>query len=383
MSKTVWMDAMDRAERVWVLDNGEIVEEPALEMSGSGRKMRLKGKPETSVYRKDVATLIEGAIEEVAKQREASIMTCVTPKGELGSMEPARLTVDTSPIHRRETTLRSTKLKWRYEHESLPLRATVSVVLRKSWRDSYEVESYLNFDQIGPASQHTPMAGTCSHRWSVDTSSRTYGQHSRDVHEMLSDEYGTLMTETLGDYQANSERDALTRMKKLIDTIDEWDHILIPNTHDHPSWVRLEFIDSNIDGEFLASLGEYVNASPNIEKVAKLYKELSEAIRQLGIVMDPVSEDDFARAVAVDQDQILTVSLKEAGSNPSHTVALHLPTGTLDVGCHTRNAREAEEWTVARFEAEMRGELDAFIGFHANSNSEQRRRVIDIVKERQ
>jgi hypothetical protein len=66
-----------------------------------------------------------------------------------------------------------------------------------------------------------------------------------------------------------------------------------------------------------------------------------------------------------------------------HTVSIDFPSGTLVVNCLKDQSDVVEQWNFARFQAELKGELDEFLGFARQTQQKRnRKRVSTIVKDR-
>ena len=388
MSGTTWLPDPEPARRVWLLENGELVEEPELEVSGSHRRVRVKGRQETSVYMKERDTIIQEAVERVATRKRTDILTCLSRSEaidhEQGDLPEAALDVDGDRVKPITCT-------WVYRHESLPVTARIQITLRHNYRRQYKVSSQLTFDEVSARSRHQPHTGRVSGGlWDIDMPGRYWDQRSEDLRSALdrSDLDKHFITHTCA-----SEREAIRTLRDQINVFEEREHVQVPDVRDPSNvrWLTLSFQSSNIEGQLLSDLADYLDSEPIVEQVAEKYAELRQLMRYLGLVLDERSPDDFQRAASLGGDDALRV--KVSATNPdgtddhAHSVLLHLATGTITVSCPSRSRisdeQLADSWKLARFEAEMRGELDALMGYYRSMIEDQdRHQVISVINQR-
>lgn len=389
---TTWIpEPRMRPPRVWLLDNGQLIEEPELEMSSSGRRVRIKDRQETSVYAKERDAVIEGAVEEAVKRTGSDILTCLN-KAEAIATEDTPLEASEFPKLGNGFGSVSFRAKWLFRHPSLPLTATITVTLRKTYRN-YEIGSNLSFDQVSQQSRHQPSAGSLDARngWSTGVMLRHWSDEHADLRHQLE---ARGLHEHFKEVKADSEREAVYRFKERIEAFENWATVAIPDVRDvdHVKWLDLDFVDSSVTGQFMADLADYLDSQPIVDKVAEKYEELRELMRYLGIVMEERSSEDFQRAVATSGSEALRVKVEATDANErrqdgAHSVYLHLMTGTISVECSSRVTdpdEASDNWKLARFEAEVNGELDAFLTHYRSlSNDNHRHSVINLINTRQ
>lgn len=379
---TDWLPE-DRDRRIWVLDNDEVIEAPETEISSAGRRVRIKDRPETSVWNKDRDAVIQEAIQRAVHQRGASILAC-TKRSRALSKEQDELSVP--KITDSDDNLATIKLSWIFRHPTAPLYASVNVVMERRYgRYKYEVKTRLTFDEIshrGTLDPHIGSAGDGS--WSVGSSDHYWTDSEKRKREQLSN---AKITPHLDTQTFTSERDALAALRKKIDTFESQISIPIPDArHEDITWIHYTFLRSNIHGEFIDALNTYLDSESAIIMASDAYNKLRDALKSLGITIGAKTQDDFARALSSPGEALIidlpTQNQGDAGND--HSVVLHLATGTIAVACDndTNPKQTADEWTLARFEAEMRGELDAFLAFHGNGRERQTNRIIRIARDR-
>ena len=383
-SGTIWIPDAEEHRKVWLLEDGRIVEGPELEVSGSGRKVRIKGRQDTSVFRKDRDSIIQMAVEDIASRHGTDILTCLNRSRAISndesSLPEASLKVDEIG------GIENFSCIWRFQHHTLPLTAKIRVELRRIGR-RYVVDSNLEFDEISKLSRHSPHKGYHRGVWEIDQPVRRWGDEAHFVREELDKANFADYFESVS---CRNQHDAITRIRNHINRFEEWSSIQIPDLRDFNNvrWIELQLRDSNINGKLLSDITDFVDSKALVDRISEKYQELRAMLRHLGIVANDLNPDDFQSAVSIDPDALLQVEITEDGNPGQHSVYLHLHTGTLSVQCNANTADAdndaADSWNLARFEAEMRGELDSFLNFYASKEEDSsRHRVIDLVHSRQ
>lgn len=382
---TLWMpDEEDK--RIWVLDNNKIVEAPQMEISGGGRRVRLKDQPETSVWAKDRDSVIQAAVEDVARREKSPILTCTTQAnartGEEGQLPTPKIKED-------EGKLANITLVWVFRHPTAPLYARVNVTTQKRYYrgGGYEVNPTITFDEMSPRSRHQRYVGEVGDQtWHVGGGDHYWSDTEREKREQLN---AAKITGKLERKAYSTEREALRQLRDLMELFDSQISIDIPDVRtEKVKWVPYKFLRSNVDGEFVSDLHAYLDSEENILQAHEAYESLREALRRLGVLVPQRTQEDFARALTTQRDEALIIELpvENAEGKPAkdHEVFLHLASGTISICCDHQidHEKTADEWKLARFEAEMRGELESFVGFHATKRTKQRQQIIEIAQER-
>ena len=367
---------IEPSDKVWILKDGRVIEEPPLEESGSKLKVRIAGRQETSVYAKDKDSITVHAVRQAALRANSDILACVRKRQEPYRLPQAEFNM--------EDRLRKLRIMWMFRHESMPLTARITVSLEHRYGDSYKVRAYLSFTEIGPDSETRPKDGSVSdQRWHCSMPNRTYTDQAHRRRDQLN-EPG--LHKFFTEQDINGEAHAVRAVRDHIDEFDAWEEVRIPNLHDPDEleWITLGFEQSNLEGETLSLLSDYLNTAPLIAEIAEKYKEMQVMLRKLGIVATNHGPNDFQAALNAREDA-LQVTLKESDDgNFGHSVILHLMSGTLSVRCNASNSDDAADtWTLARFEAEMRGELESFLNHCKTAGAERHRtEVIDSINEK-
>lgn len=386
---TTWLPADTPDKRIWVLDNYKVVEAPEMEISSGGRRTRIKNEPETSVFTKDRDTVIKKAIERIADRENASILACTRETRARNHAEATlslpRVTVDDST-----EKLKSIALTWVFKHPHAPLYARLSARLDRQYHRSapYEVEMTCTFDEISERSQHDPHTGEVRDRnWSVGSNNRYWSDIEREKREQLEASPLTALTKRV---QCRSEREALQKLREHLEVLDRQLSIPIPDVRgSEVRWITYNFLRTNLDGQFTADLNAYLDSEATVLEAYEAYQQLREALRRLGIKFPTRSEEDFARALTLQDSEALSIDVPvddhDGKQRRDHEVVLHLASGTITVLCDNDvdSRHVAEEWTLARFEAEMRGELEAFLAFQSSTRERRRHQTIAIARKRQ
>lgn len=341
---TVWQPESHPRDWTWVLEDGRTIAHPELEESGSRRRVRLKGRQKTSTPISQRSDLVAQGVEEAVRRlARGKLLTCV-PTSRLSGPEPlppAKLSVGNERIKPLTCT-------WLFRHDSLPLEATIDVALTRRYYD-YEVKSSLSFDTIDRHGLRYPRTSKRdASGWSVS-------------HAELNDSPGPFT------YRGcRSERESILVLRNMIEEFSALDEVQIPDLRElEVNWLDLRLVDTNVDGELLATIADYLNSNDLVDQIHEKYQELRQLVGKLGIVMDERAPDDFQQA-AISGERALAIKLdgEPDGSGTKHSVLLHLATGTFTVVCPrtvSTLTEKSDKWELARFEAEMRGELASFL----------------------
>lgn len=397
MASTTWHPRTTLERRSWLLTNGEVVLEPLLEESASGRKVRVAGTS-LSTYASRVDELIGNSLDALAKERSTAVWGRVVEhhSGTLGYDHlntKARLHL----THNNEAGAK-TIAWWSFRHPTMPIEAVLTVRL----------EAGLNYaNPSGPRPQTVKGTlvhpGTLPQTWMhpqvyrQENASFTSAVQSLPLHErqplvdFLRDNQPE-WANVLGAEGHAQERPAATELLRRVQAVEDLDRICIPDLRDptNPAWLELELQDSNVTGEFLSELAEYVASAPTVGEAAKLYTDLLRTMQDLGMVMAGRSENDFLAGLLTGDREALSVSLgpcagddeEEGPVDHHHTLTLHLPTGTLIVNCglrHSNHGDIAQKWDEVLTVAQLTGREDQLLGYaqqHVQRQTERRTKRI-------
>lgn len=374
---TVWLPEPEQDTKpfLWILEDGRLLEEPRLEISESGRRLRIEGQQATSDYAKNRDTIVGFEVKRRARQLGSEVLTCVKPD-EWKPGAPPRL--------KREGTsygplLDSFGCRWLFKHPSLPLYAQLQVELQILYR-SYKVSRTFTFTSIKPSNLLSPSELT------LDGSTWTsLGHIGHDVASQIRDHYPDFHNH-LGSVDVKNEREALRWVRTFVEFADDLDAIDIPDGRaPELRWLTLGPLDTNVDGEFRTQLSDFLDTAGLTDEITETYNKLRDLLRKVGIKLSDRTPGEFALAAALGDDEALAATIKTSDDDPevlAHRTYLHLPTGTIRITCpeKVKSKAAADAWELARFEAEMRGELDAFLKF--TSGKPQLREVIDLIERR-
>jgi hypothetical protein len=200
----------------------------------------------------------------------------------------------------------------------------------------------------------------------------------------------------LGSNTAASERVMVKKLLERVRQIEDLDEIQIPDLSDpyqEPQWLSLELYETNVNSGFITDLVDYLEGGSSIEEAVRIYGELRDCMRGIGVYLSELSENDFQRGLLGSEDQFVTVNLghshedleTSAGKDTAHTLRMHLPSGTFVVDCdHKMNLNQAAEaWDEAKTIASLTGEEDVLIAYaRARVEREQTKRAKTILDQR-
>lgn len=397
MGSTTWHPRTTSQPREWLLTNGEVVHEPALEESGSGLKVRVAGTKLTA-YSKDVDDLIVKAVEAIAAQKQTSVwMRTQSSTARARYSEKPKLHVIAEPDNR----YANTQLYWVFKHPTLPIEATLTIELAAAYHYGnngdrpQRLHAWVDGPDTAPNATTNPLwvqvnAGDYG---GYRDRLRTYEQQTK-FREFIRDTPPTPpLTDLLGEQSLKGERQAVEHLLKKVRAADALASIQIPDLRDvdNPAWLDLELFETNVNDKFIADLADYLDGAPSVEEAHGLYEQMLRTLRSVGIVMeDSKSKNDFQAALL--SNEPLTVKVGPVaevghGRDHEHDLTMDLRTGTFIVNCSMRVADRntiAEKWEEAQVLAQFTGKEDELLAYARRyAETEAQRRAEKILKERQ
>lgn len=375
---TTWMDYPIKERPTFLLANGELQEALDIEVTSTMRRARIKQYPKITSYYRDVDQLLFNGVEHVARERGTKIWMCVNgDEGVWHGIAPS------ASFRLRPNDL-SISAAVRYKHPSLPIRAAIVIQATTSTYGK-SLSAYLTHDSVlpnsKPSSTSVPLAslesnwqspGPSEQRWVLDNPPPMVEQLS-----ITEQPWSKLGMRGLVEVFT-------THLYEVLNLAS----VQVPDyrVEGVPGWLELECVDDNANGEFLQSLNEFLDTGPALDRARAAYKELQEALSGIGVMLK-VDDNEFTAALSgVDTEVFAPASFTPTSQNTYsqdapdrfHTVHLDLANGRIEVACSvTANTEQiAEAWQIARFEAEMKDELDAFLGFNARNWKKMKKRTI-------
>lgn len=400
---TQWNPRFEQSQHQWLLTNGEIVKAPAMEETPSGRKVRIIG---TSLdgYAKDIDTVMLTGVAKVAESRGAKIWmrfdedaTAVVFAGHLGFDYRNEGAQQLHILGRSQENGARTVLWWRYVHPDYPLGAIVSLVLRAEKRSyaplaSQQMRSGVSF-QVAVAGMPDSIAAR-------------YHDGTREIVDILPLDYNAKET-ARGYYRTNplsidglfktsdttSERAAVKQLLDHVRTLDDIEEIELPDLRDAdaPGVLTFRLDSTNVTGEFIDTLIQYLDSAPTLEQAAHHYEQLLITMRQMGMVLAPKTENDFLSAMLAGEGMTIVIEAHDetnggvhTAKDSRHTVSLAMSTGTVVVNCDHRTNHDdiAHAWAEAKTIASLTGEEDELLGYakayNNKVNKERADRIIGL-----
>lgn len=406
-SPTTWHPRTTLNPKSWLLTNGEVVSEPALEETGSGRKVRIAGTT-TSMFSKDVDELIYQGVQALAKNKGEKVWMALDDnqrKAQESQFYGNRIARGSKPfLHLLKAKSgygsgEYTTVWWRFRHPSLPVEAVLVAEMTPA-HSGYGRATHTNQDvrtALLMQSTNPDQSQNVSYIHSVSTDMGEWLHNIRNADHRL--RFQELLRDNkpnwYGDFRLNQQVIAGDRLavKAFLDTvraIEGFDKIDVPDLRDpsKPTWLTLELQDTNVSGEFLQSLIDYLDGGTVVEEVKKHWDEIVRLMKSTGLVLEEKDEASFSTALAGGEPVEIAVQspANEVGHMVDHThsVVLHLPTGTMIVNCgnnaRTNNNEIAHKWEEAVTLASLTGQEDELLAyarrFKETANSRRTKQII-------
>lgn len=396
---TTWHPRLNHEPRSWLLENGEILTEPAMEKTGSGVKVRIAAMPSLTAYSKDADTLIQRAVGEIARQKRTAVWMGLhnsdAARNQSLGFKPDETKAE---LFLHNPALRRTIAWWKFRHPTLPIEAVVHL-------KAYHVDTSDPSDgQMVVGTLTAPRAG--EHQWgSMWNSTKTamlsplVSAEAGPDREFIRDEPAEWLGDgVLGDHRCASETEMVRKLLELTRIVDGYDTIEVPDQRQttDPGWLELELYETNVNSNFINDLVDYLDGSASVAEAARIYGELRQCMRGLGVYLQELNENDFSKGLLGGADQFVTTRLgltaedldaeKKDGRDHQHTLRMHLPSGTFVVDCDVRDTNKEEailRWEEAMTIASITGEEDVLVAFaRASVEDKRRKRSKNILAQR-
>lgn len=403
MASTVWSPAPYISKQEWLLADGTVVTSPEFEATTSGRRVRVAGTNE-SIGSKQVETLIQASIDKIAQDRGTTRLLRIFPEHETditaanNVSAPETVFTDAVTLHLlNEQQLREdrgrTVAVWKYRDENYsPIVAYAFVTLEQRYNDTYQIHTHLVWRDTRPTMSAVNSLLISEGSYITGNDMYRYGDVHQTLHERL---VSGILPFTLGTKNYGSQmRTAVVKFAEQARLIDQYDEIHIPDTANPKVTRTFKRVASNYSAAFNAELLEFVQTGPVLERIKENYDQLLQDFKTLGIVtMERIDGGDLAQAIHGNLTKIAaTVRANEDedesdnnGIDPHHTVAFDFATGTVVVNCgHSHDLDEtAQAWEIAKFKAEMVGEVDVLLEYaRAYRDPKEQQRLKKIIKQR-
>lgn len=413
-ANTTWSPAPYLGNQTWLLTDNAVVKAPPLEASTSGRRVRIAGQTK-SFSSNDVSESVLEAIREIANQRDAKPWVQLDdPDANLAhhsNATPNRVGVPqfsrAKKFHLTATTkpgrYERTDIAFEFVSEECP---TVTAIV---WAGMGVDSCDDNIFQSGITYRHMHQdnAVNSNYRWWTNGHSWTSPYGYYDNHDdaeasklILSSHQPIPGVEFLNRDFGKESRKMVTEGLKLLRDLTNVETIELPVWRDPSTPTLMKFKASGRttwSKSLYQEMLEYVQTGATVERIQQNMKLIQRDMQMLGMVTHSQPGQGFFQAVeeASGHDLVchmIPVTLdddEEATSGPKivqdheHTVSIDIKTGTLVVNCLKESAEVIEAWNFQRFQAELKGELDAFLGFAKQQQQKRaKRRVTQIVKDR-
>jgi hypothetical protein len=386
MGKTQWRPAPYKGKARWLCTDGSVLTSPIVETTPSQRRWRIQGT-EISVPSYDLPGEIDGYMRRVAMAQ-----------GKTAWME---LTEDES------TDLTMHRRAFDGQHNGIQFDEppTFKVATRSTTAIAFEFigTEYPELRAILWVSMAIDGNGNCAVGCAVTyRSSNPDDGHDHTV-QRFADKTGwkggsgntvkgitwPLDTERFG----SNPRKAASRFAELLRWATDVDTIGLPDHRERHKAGLLEykFTRTNYSPDLYRQLLGIVQSGPSMERLREHLVGIQKELANLGIVVSNKEgfnlTDLLAGKLSEFQVQMYPQETDDGdngGIDQAHRVHLDLGRGIFVVSCDRHDLEEvAEQWNVAKFKAELTGEVPVMLAFaQAYNDQGERNRLQKIVRER-
>jgi hypothetical protein len=382
MSTSAAWRPLSRAKDRWLLTNGQIITTPDLEISPAGRKVRIAGSKK-SVGSGYSSQIIEEAVRALADQKGTNVWCSCAPDA------PSDYTGDLKLHFTEGKRYYETNIWWSFRHPSLPIEAVLRVTAKLSYGTVVEVSCHVTATRLNPTwVSANEKAVYRSGQWISIARQNAIQQR---VSELMRDDpqvYEEMPSDFFQETHFPTFHKAVEGILKRIREFEDLSEIPIPDLldNDNPKWMSLALYDTNVTGEFIQTLVDFLDTAASMKDVLAAYEELRKAMTRLGFVLPERSEDDLSSALNTDNASMyVTLSpvwnansdntTEQSKPDDEHTVYLHLTSGCLLVSCTKTDMRDqaGQAWEEAITVASLTGQqsnLLAFANEYVKNNAE-------------
>ncbi len=337
--------------------------------------MRIAGT-DLSGYARDVDEVVFESVRRLALQRKAKPWMPLDVV-EMPDNRHPELHFLTDEARKSNSLVGNTVLWWRFRHKTLPIEAAIVVSMtgNHAGQQSYTASVWmpltsLDHAQYGRADRATSVDSIGDHRTFLN------GDHLDKFREFKRDNADRWqhLGEALKGLRTNELRTFVATVLRNVRKLEDVESFEIPDLRNPAKmgWLTLELHDTNVTGSFLQSMADYLDGGPAVERAHNAYVELLAALRDLGVVLPPLDENQFMAAIAGPAEAVLNVELgrahQEGGRDYEHQLSLHLVSGTFVVSCSAKTQnidpdKVALEWERASAIAELTGKESELLAY--------------------
>lgn len=397
MPATTWMKVTRFEPRQWILANGEVVTEPELEQTSSGRKIRVAGTT-NSVFMNQLDDILKQAVIALAESKGTTVLSAVSHTMEKNAIGEFASQAKLHLLTPADSYGKDTSLYWRFRDPQTSYEVTLFARLTTLRGNQYDLnvglwQPLLDYRTYAPSwalSQDKQFSSLHSllltgHDWdtNLDAAWRTF----------LRDEKPGWNTEVLGTERIHASRRAVRRLLEVVREFESLDTINVPDPADPftPAWRSMELVESNVNGQFVSDLTEYLDTAPTVRQVAEMYETMVKTMESLGMTVTSKGDNDFMTALLNGDKGAMHLDVGQADEqgftkDRYHKVSIHMPSGTIVVECQHHNVdmnNVAEQWDEAQTIAKLTGTTAELAAFGERAVKEEAKlRTRRIIKER-
>jgi hypothetical protein len=397
----MWLPKHTLEKKRWLLTDGSVVDEPALEETSTGRKVRVAGT-DLSAFSRDIDDLLIKAVRGIAQDRGAQVWMPVhdaqrATERQLG-FQPDKTVAEVYVL--KTDRAQKTRAWWKFRHTTLPIEAYLVIEAGyeqpRSNTSHHEVRGRIVTPDTRANTQDVAANVIVEEGFSFNdlTDNLEWDQRTK-IREFIRDNPPAQadLAPIMGVLRYGVERLMIEDVLKRVRLADGVDTIQIPDLRDpdNPAWLDLELYETNVNGNFMAELAEYLEGTPSVARALELYRDLQSTLRTLGLNLSDRSEDDFTKGLLAGvgnrhlDAQVLSPAGEGQGVDPAHTLTMDLASGTFVVNCSLSVNQNvvADRWDEVKTIASLTGEDDVLLAFAKEYvRRENEARAKKIIKER-
>lgn len=384
---TVWSVAPYFPRAEYLLQDGNVVQAPPVETTSSNRRWRIQGTT-MSVVRGEIGDKIADHVRMRAHSMGTDLwMKLCSDEQDLkehyshattgaGVAESGNSAYLDAPVPWVSQRGKNVPVAFEFKHPTYPLRAILWVIFTVNYNHSLQVSTLVTCRGGDPREPNT-LARLA---WTPRTARRYDKPVAADA--------PTVAGLTIEKVQFTHTRKAVSYFLELLLKAQDIDTVELPDRRLHGGTLTYEFSRTNYSQDLYRELVDKVQEGPALARLADALKVVRQELSTLGVVNGAFDAEDILNGnlheirlnIMPHEDEDLTVG----GIDPTHNLVIDLAKGICFVECSAKNLEDvAEQWNVAKFKAELTGQVDELLAYaEAYNMASEQKRLRKIIKQR-
>lgn len=366
----------------WLCVDGSVIEEPNLETTPAGRRVRIAGHSE-SVGRGELNDLLYQWVYRRARARDTFpvLRLRFSPSNATEEEQAENITVQVGRFKRHDhfEPFKSNSVGgtagWLFKHPGLPVYAMVKLSVVLSVRPT--VETNLHFPNLRPGNEK--KLGAYGYRVPIldESTTRFVPPEMKGAYESVLTSNGIQLGERSHPNTKAAMADAMRRYREIdaLDTLSVPDlRYLSPAGQGHVGSMTLHLKEELQPESYLHEMQEYAHMLDPADEIRGHLRSIQELLKAQGVAIQAAPAREVMDVLTGSNESLLVKlqALRFEGDvsiDRDHDVSLDLVKGIVFVTCKHRSQDKEKDllaYEIAKARAELTGETDLLSAFLAS-----------------